>query len=389
MEVGMERLECSPDVAFTKEVIANGGVDLKKCYQCATCSVVCPLAPDKNPFPRKEMIWGQWGLKERILADPDLWLCYACQDCSVQCPRGAKPGDVMGALRRTVVSYFSFPSFLAKAVQTQRWFLFLLLLPAVLFYGLLGLGQDFGWAEFARVTFEDGGLKFDRFVPHWLIYSVFFPASAFVVLVFAVGGWRMWQKWAGNGEEPKQAGLMESLKDVFLHRRFDKCDEGRWRFLGHLGIFYGFVFLAITTAATIVMMYGFGQNPPLSFSPSHFIDGLLWKIIGNFGALILIVGTWLAIQKRLGAKDQISHFCDYAFLGVIMAIAVTGLGSEILRLLATGTRSAGVGKAAYLTYYLHLVFVFYLIFYAPYSKMAHIVYRTLALVFARSRGRIG
>jgi quinone-modifying oxidoreductase subunit QmoC len=71
-----------------------------------------------------------------------------------------------------------------------------------------------------------------------------------------------------------------------------------------------------------------------------------------------------------------------------MAIAVTGLGSEILRLLATGTRSAGVGKAAYLTYYLHLVFVFYLIFYAPYSKMAHIVYRTLALVFARSRGRI-
>lgn len=381
-----------PNMAFVKEIINLGGDDLKKCYQCATCAVVCPLAPDENPYPRKEMIWAQWGTREKLLADPDIWLCYQCSDCSAQCPRGARPGDVMAALRKAAIAAWSFPSFLGRLVQNQSWFLVLLAVPAVLFAYLLSLGSHWGWAEFSTPTFTEKGFVFHNFVPHWLIYAVFVPITVLVLISFFLGARRLWAAMSHNFParvQSPQASLWSVLKDVFLHRHFNRCEQDRFRTWAHLGIFYGFVFLAITTAATIVLMYGFGKHPPLPFNPSNFTDGLLWKIIGNIGAMILIVGTIWAIRHRMRATptDQKSHFTDWSFLAVVLLIALTGLASQVFRVWASGLQSAGIAKIAYATYFFHLVFVFYLIAFAPFCKMAHLVYRTLAMFYAYKMGR--
>ncbi len=106
-----------PDLNFIKDVKSLGGDSLKKCFQCATCSVVCKLTPEEKPFPRKEMIWAQWGLKDKLMQDPDIWLCYNCNDCSVHCPRGAKPGEVLAAVRNYSFINLAFPRLMGKALS--------------------------------------------------------------------------------------------------------------------------------------------------------------------------------------------------------------------------------------------------------------------------------
>ena len=115
-----EKYLAQPDLDFIAQVRNLGGETLKKCYQCATCSVACPIAPEDSPFPRKEMIAASWGLKDRLLNSGDIWLCHQCGDCTDLCPRGAAPGDVLSAVRSAAIIEYARPKALAKAVNDPK-----------------------------------------------------------------------------------------------------------------------------------------------------------------------------------------------------------------------------------------------------------------------------
>ena len=120
----------------------------------------------------------------------------------------------------------------------------------------------------------------------------------------------------------------------------------------------------------------------MNFGPSPYPQYDPMKILGNVSAVLLLAGILQVITNRRknAEKAGSGSYYDWLFISVITTIVVTGILSEVLRL-------ADVRMAAYPVYFIHLVAVFFLFAYAPFSKMAHMVYRTTALVFAKYSGR--
>jgi quinone-modifying oxidoreductase subunit QmoC len=90
------------------------------------------------------------------------------------------------------------------------------------------------------------------------------------------------------------------------------------------------------------------------------------------------------VTNRLKNQEKagMGSYFDWLFIFIVYGVGATGFLAEILRLM-------DIAVLAYPMYFAHLVFIFVLFAYAPFSKMAHMVYRTTAMVFARQTGREG
>ena len=377
----------SPDLNFVKDIIASGGESLKKCYQCSTCTVVCNVTPDDKPFPRKEMLYAQWGMKDKLISNPDVWLCHQCSDCTAYCPRGAKPGEVLGAIRKMTIKNYAVPSVLGNMAGDSKYVLMLFAVPIIIFMGIIAYPGNLNIMDLPRG--EDGGIVYAKFIPVPYIDTVFILAASFAVVSFVLGIRKYW-KDMGAGLS-LQGNLIESIKDtvieILAHRRFQKCNVTKDRFTAHLLVFYAFVGLAITTTWAIAYLYGWELLGIEAFSIFHFGESPYplydpMKILGNVSAFALLFGITLVTTNRLKNAEKAGggSYFDWLFIVVIYTIVVTGILSELLRL-------GNIAILAYPVYFAHLVFVFFLFAYAPFSKMAHMVYRTTAMVFARHAKR--
>lgn len=363
-----------PDRKFIKQVMDLGGESLKKCYQCAACSVVCNLSLDNKPFPRKEMIWAQWGLKDKLLRDPDVWLCHQCNDCSIYCPRGAEPGDVLAAIRNYSFMHYAFPKFMGKAMGNIKYLPFLFAIPLVLLMVVLSITGN--------LTIPPGQIVYSKFIPHIYIEIIFLTFTSLALVSAAVGLWRFWKDINENsnplnslrmlGKRSLLIDIFSALVEILRHNKFKDCEVNKMGYYAHLAVFYGFIGLGITTTAVFLGIYLFGKNPPWSLSS--------WvKILGNLSALALFIGCTIHIYKRLVEKDKVgeSTYYDWVFIWVLYATTISGILTE-------GARLANIAILAYPLYLTHLIFIFFLLVYAPYSKFAHLIYRSVAMVYSKS-----
>lgn len=382
-----------PDIDFIKSLKETGGDTLKKCYQCASCSVACPLSSDHKPFPRKEMIWSQWGMAERLVADPDVFLCHQCGDCTEICPRGAKPAEVLGAIRAYVYTLYGWPAWLAKAATRVKNLPLLVGGPAfiVLLLWLLSGAMNIPSAE----KFAQNG--YTQFFGHWdfkwypknafFVVSIMVPAAGLAVFSASRGAMRLWSAMSlatdlKSNFRPSIFGFFKefvwpSLVETMKHSRFRECTANVDRVKGHLPLVLGFIGAFILTCWSAFRQDLLGLFWPSFHGPLPLSDP--FKILANVSAIALLYGIWILWKNRLTHEKNgkaSGTFYDWFLIWEITAVGLTGVGAELLRW-------AGFPTLGYMVYYLHLVSVLMLFLYMPYTKFAHIVYRITAMCFER------
>jgi quinone-modifying oxidoreductase subunit QmoC len=361
-------LEVQPDIPFIEDLQQATGSQLTTCMQCGACTAACSLSEGGNVFPRKQMMLAAWGIKGKLMADPHVWTCHQCGDCTLTCPRGVRPGDILAGLRRLQIAHYARPAFLSRWMQDIRYLPLVVLLPAIIITAILIWAGTFSLAGF---SVPEGPVNYGAFFPHgWLngSFTLLFALSALAGIRGITAYWKQMKN--RPGEHPSLQRLTfrmgwEVIRRILVHRDFNRCTAHKSRSLSHLLVFWGFILLLFVTFFAILSTIFFEY-------PLDILDPV--KIAGNIGALCLLTGSSLMILQRLTHRNTLaSGYTDWFFLISFWLLTLSGILVEAARFFQW--------TPAYHLYFVHLVLVWIIILYLPYTKFAHFLYRTTALLF--------
>jgi quinone-modifying oxidoreductase subunit QmoC len=336
---------------------------LQACLQCGACTATCDLASDDNLFPRRQLTFVRLGLEDRAAADPEIWKCYACADCSAKCPSGAKPAAIMGCLRQSAIERYAYPGPLAQAVNEPRWALATYGIVAALLAGLVAVGGSF--------SPRPGPIDYAGMLPGPVLIPVFSCLSLLPLIAVVVGASRAWSSWFGAplwSVKPRQLwrAALKATPEIVAQRKLTGCEDRPLRPWAHRAVIAAVAGLLLASGVMTLLVL-VGKPYPLPMANPL-------KILSNVFAALLIGGAcyflWLRIaDARRGEK---SSFFDWAFISNVALAGVTGVATEVMR-------TADIRAAAYPVLFVHLVVVLVLMLTLPYTKLAHAVYRVLAL----------
>ena len=336
---------------------------LQSCLQCGACTATCDLAGDQGLFPRRQLTFVRLGLQERLAADKEIWHCYECTDCTAKCPSQAKPASIMSALRQFATDSFAWPRPVARIVSNHRLFWLPYLAVAALLVAIVAATGSFSPGP--------GPLRYSGMIPDAALIPIFSGLTILPLLAIAVGASRAWRAWYGSPLSPLSPRLFArsvkaAIGEILAHRKFASCKERRLRPWAHRAVLYSFVGLAVISGV-IALQLAAGRPYPLAMSNPL-------KVLSNLFAALLIAGTtyFLLVRTADAKRGTRSTFFDWAFPLNVLAAGVSGVATEAIRV-------AGIRTWAYPIYFLHLLVVLVLALSLPYTKLAHAVYRVLAV----------
>lgn len=227
-------------------------------------------------------------------------------------------------------------------------------------------------------------------IPHslvWVMYSMFVVSGA----VAAYGVYRRVQVWrrglpANRFDHPAQR-LRMLLKHAAAQRR---TVRERYAAVFHTSIYTGFIILVIATTV-VAIDYDLG----LPIMQGRFYLYFQSLIVDLFGALVML-GVGIALYRRFLLKPKKLVYTEEStlILTAIFMMALTGFLVEGWRIGATGDtwgkwspvgylfaqasaplmKASAMRAAHFGAWWTHAILVFGFIAWAPYTKMAHVVF---------------
>jgi quinone-modifying oxidoreductase subunit QmoC len=287
----------------------------------------------------------------------------------------------LAAIRARAVQEYAVPKKLGQMVNDPKKLPILLLIPVIIF---LVVGMITGLLD---LTPEGSEIIHSHFFSTWLVDLIFVPLSIWTVAIFAMGAKNFMEDVHKNAvadgkvskKEFSWVGIVSALPKVILkilrHDKFVECGENKERATSHMMVLFGFIGLLIVTSIFFVVLYIFQIHGPYSQ-----LNPVKW--LANVSGVALVIGAAVMLKQRMSEdkSKQTSSYKDWALLGLVLGLGATGLLTEM-------TRLGGLAFLSYLLYFIHLVFVFALFAYLPFSKLAHLVYRTLAMAYSEYAGR--
>ncbi len=364
------------DPNFLLQLQKYGTVNIESCFNCGNCTAVCPLSKEEDNFPRRMIRYGQLGMKDKLLGSKELWLCYSCGECTSTCPRQADPGEFMAAARRFAIAGYDRLR-LASLLYTSPLFNILFLILSAVVLGI--------FIYTFHGPMPDQSLRLFEFIPSEVIHDGGIIAGLAIILFAILGGANMVSRVRKSITIPEGAhvsqksAIIEAVNEVFTQHRYRKdCETNSeaqpWylrKWFLHASVLWGFMGLFLATGLDFLLALT-GIKATGTWVP-------IWypvRLLGTVAGLMVVYGVTSIFVKRLLRKDQPyrnSTSTDWSFLAVLWLSAVTGFMLEVAVYLPEPH------VWSYWMLLAHLVAVGELLILLPFTKFAHVIYRTLAL----------
>ncbi len=383
------------DTNLLTDLQRYGAADVSACFSCGTCTASCPLVSDDDNFPRRIIRFAQVGMRDQLIGSKELWTCYACGECSETCPTQAEPSEFMAAARRYAIGQYDRTG-LARTLYTRPILGTVMAIVLALFFALFMYA---GRAEQSTASLDIFG-----FIPEALIHDL---GVILMVVVFVAGlagvammahavsrseGVALRSIVAGTSALRQSASALWSALAIesLGQRRYRRDCDGdavvepwyRQRWFIHAATMWGFLGLLAAT----MLDYGLA----LAGLKETGTPVPIWypvRLLGTVAGILLVYGSTMLILRRLrGNEPSVRHSvaADWILLTLIWITGVTGFILE----LALYMPAAPVW--GYWVFLFHVAVAMELVILAPFVKLAHAVYRPLALFFqALGRGQPG